>query len=314
MKKIVLSLSLTLALVFASCSTDETPVAPVAEQAIEKTDVPVVLTQPSSSNTDKSIKRNDIPASVAVVKLKAVFNPFPSYFVQDQWNVVADNASGTEENIILKDIAVGSNTFTLTTETTATKKFELVTASGDADARITLLKKNVPYALYDGTLVKNIVKTGNIVTITATTPHGRLLTVFQLENNGVYKNVITNQNEKFAAQITAKIVNASGTVLATNNGPKIDNNGLASFEWSNELSVAGNKVVYTVDVTPYPNNNDNQHTIYTVEQAIKASTSISCIYTVGKDKVPSPVADESKIVFAFQKWIEENCPDYPNCK
>lgn len=301
---------LAIALSAVACSTED---AATNNQSIAKTDVAFLLRNPSSSSeTGKSIKQNDIPASVAVVKLKAVHSS--GYEVKDQWNVVPNNTVGAEDNFILKDVGVGNNTFYLTTETTAKKQFELVGVNGNPETVITNLKKNVPYALYDAVLSKLMAQTGNLVNINATTPHGRLLTVFQLEDNGTYFEKLTNKNEKFAATIKAEVKDASGKVLATNNGPKINGSGLASFEWSNELSVAGNKVVYTIEVVPYPNNNDNLKTTYTIEQAIKASTSISCIYTVGKDKAPKQTIDESKIVFAWQKWVEENCPDYPNCK
>lgn len=302
MKKILLSLSIVCLL--ASCSTDETP---VKEQSIQKTDVALLVKQPTADGTTgKNVKRGDIPTSVSNIKVKATYNGTPAYAKEDNWNIVPNSTAGADENFILSDVAVGNNTFVASTETTAVKYFELVTASGDADDRISLLKTHIPYVLYTGTKTQDILQTANVVNIPMTTVYGRILTVFQLDNS-------SNFSSNYAATITAKVYNSAGALLATNNGPKINGNGLASFEWSNELSVAGNKVVYTVDVTPYPNNNNNLHTIYTVEQAIKASTSISCIYTVTKDKAPSPYTSENKLVFSFQKWVEENCPNYPNC-
>jgi hypothetical protein len=305
MKKILFLLAITFA-TLTSCSTDETP---VAEQAIQKTSVALLVKQPTSegSTTAKDVKRGDIPTSVSNIKVKATYNGTPAYAKEDNWNIVADNTAGASENFILTDVAVGNNTFVASTETTAVKRFELLTASGDADERITLLKTHIPYVLYTGNKTQDIFQTANVVNIPMTTIYGRILTVFLLDDSSNFKN-------NYAATITAKVYNSTGTLLATNNGPKINGSGLASFEWSNELSVLGNKVVYTVDVTPYPNNNNNLHTIYTVEQVIKASTSISCIYTITKDKAPSPYTSENKLVFSFQKWVEENCPDYPNCK
>lgn len=302
MKTNRLVLALGIILLLASCSTDETE---TTQLPIQKTNVALLVKQPTNE-TGKSIKRGDIPASVSVIKVKAVYNSTPAYAKEDQWNIVANNTAGADENFILTDVAVGNNTFTASTETTAVKYFELVTASGSAEDRLTSLKTHIPYVLYTGNKTQDILQTNNVVSINMTTVYGRLLTVFQLDSDSGFKN-------NYAATITAKIYNSTGTLLATNSGPKINGSGLASFEWSNELSVAGNKVVYTVDVTPYPNNNNNLHTIYTVEQLIKASTSISCIYTVSKDKAPSPYTSENKLVFSFQNWVEENCPNYPNC-
>lgn len=289
MKKVIFALLALCAIVFTSCSTEDTA---SPEQAIQKTDVTMIVASPAQ--TAKQVyKDGSIPASVSGINVLTTYNGTPSYAPFTTPFELVTNASA-DKNFTISNVAIGSNTFTATTTTDAAKKYVLAPSSGTASAKITELKANNPYVIYSGTKTQNIFATNNVINIDMTTQHGRILSVFQLEDNSAFKN-------GYEATITAKVdgENSAGTT-------KVQKSGIVYFEWSNEKALAGKKVVYTIDVTPI-NNNNNLHTIYTIEQTIKASTNISCVYTISKDNAPSPYTNENKLTFSFQKWNEEQC-------
>lgn len=286
--------ALVILITLLSCSTEEIN----QSTEIQKTNVAFLVASPSSNNTSsKQVQRGDIPVWVNRLDILAVSG---SYSKSDQFDLVANNANGNiEKNFVLTDVAIGSNVFTATSTTDSAKKYVLAPSNGAAEAKVSELKAHNPYVLYSGTTTKVIAATANIVNIDMTTKHGRIISVFQLENNSNFRN-------GYEASITAKVdgETSAGTT-------KVQKDGIVYFEWSNDKSLDGKKVVFTVDVTPI-NNNNNLHTVYTIEQVIKASTSISCIYTISKENAPSPYTSENKLVFSFQKWNEEVCETCKN--
>ena len=283
-------LTLVLIITLISCSTEE------PNTGIQKTNVAFLVASPSTT-TAKQIQRGDIPVWVNRIDVTAVSG---SYTKSDQFDLVASNANSNIEKIFtLNAVAIGNNVFTATSTTDSAKKYVLAPSSGTTEAKITELKSHNPYVLYSGTTTKVIAPTANVVNIDMTTKHGRILSVFQLENNTAFKN-------SYEASITATVDGeaSAGTT-------KVQQSGIVYFEWSNDKSLEGKKVVYKVDVTPI-NNPNNLHTIYYCEQVIKASTSISCIYTISKENAPSPYTSENKLVFSFQKWNETECETCKN--
>lgn len=285
MKKVILSLVLLASM--TACSTDDT------QTPIQKTDVTFIVAS-SSNVTGKQVDKGNIPVWVNRIDISAVSG---SYTKTEQFDLVTNNPN-VEKNFILNDVAIGSNVFTATTTTDSAKKFVLAPSNGTAEAKIAELKAHNPYVLYSGTKTQAINPTANVINIDMTTKHGRILSVFQLENNSAFKS-------GYEATITAKV---DGVTAGTT---KVQQSGIVCFEWSDDKALEGKKVIYTIDVSPI-NNNNNLHTIYTCEQTIKASTSISCIYTINKENAPSPYTSENKLVFSFQKWNEENCESCKN--
>lgn len=281
---------LAIALTVLSCTSDDTS----TQDLVAKTDVAILVASPGAKLSSKQVfKDGSIPASVNRIDVVTTYNGTPAYApFTTQFDLVS--LPSADKNFIINQVGIGSNTFTATTTTDAAKKYVLAPDSKTAAAKILELKANNPYVLYSGTKTQTIVATNNIINIDMTTQHGRILSVFQLEDNVAFKN-------GYEASITAKV---DGEISAGTT--KVQNNGIVYFEWSNDKALAGKKVVYTIDVTPI-NNNNNLHTIYTVEQTIKASTNISCIYTISKDNAPSPYTNENKLTFSFQKWNEEIC-------
>lgn len=277
--KVILTLLIAIAFICLSCSPEE----PSTE--IQKTNVAFLVASPATT-TSKQVQRGDIPVWVNRIDITAVSG---SYSKADQFDLVTNNPnSNIEKNFILNDVAIGNNVFTATSTTDSAKKYVLAPSNGTAEAKITELKAHNPYVLYSGTATKLIAQTANVVNIDMTTKHVRILSVLQLENNTAFKN-------GYEASITATVdgEQSAGTT-------KVQKDGIVYFEWSNDKSLEGKKVTFKIDVTPI-NNNNNLHTIYSIEQVIKASTSISCIYTISKDNAPSPYTSENKLVFSFQE-------------
>lgn len=294
MKKLIVLLFAVMAMITVSCTSDQDN---QYTTGLQKTSVAFIVTSPKSDNTtSKQVQRGDIPVWVNRIDVVATLNGGSVYSTPGQFDLVPNSATSTIEKIFtIENVAIGNNTFTATTTTDSAQKYVLAPSSGTAGDKIIELKSHNPYVLYTGNKTQNIALSANVINLDMTTQYGRILSVFKLEDNAIFKS-------GYEATITAKVdgVSAGST--------KVQQSGIVYFEWSNDISLDGKKVIYTVDVTPINNNND-LHTIYTIEQVIKASTSISCIYTINKDKAPSPYTNENKLVFSFQKWNEETCSD-----
>ena len=286
---------------FTSCSSDD---ASTTDQGIQKTNVAFVIDQPTTSTTSKQIKRGDIPVWVNTIKITATSNVFGGYSVND--NYTFDEQHG-ENYIGLDNVAVGSNTFVGTTTTDSSQFYQLTnytvnsgTAKEKFETALANIKSNNPYVLYNGTVTSNVATSGtNIITIPMTTLNGRLLAVFQaddfLKTNG------------YQAKITASVPGLT-SLTATTKG-----NELVTFKWSDVSSVNDKVVSYKVEISSI-NNQDVILETYKFEQAVIASKSISCFYTIGFDKVvPTfPIGGGvNNITLNFQEWKDEHCATCP---
>lgn len=296
MKKIVMILAIALATF--SCSTED-----AATQVQAKTvDVALNVTgETTSSTTSKNVNRNNIPAPVKIIKVSSTQGGVTKNY--EDFNIVT---SGGDTNFVLKDVPTGISNFTAVTES-YDQALTLAPEGGNAEAIIERYKAKVPYVIYNGILLnKNILGTGiNILNLNMTTQHGRIVTVFQLDDDSTLKS-------KYRYSIKAELVSSTGTALESKNADRIEGDQKVYFEWSNINSIAGAKVKYTVEVAE--KQDDSNKKSYVVEQTIKASTSTHCIYTITKDKAPEPKVVDQTITFTWQQWNNENCPDYPNCK
>lgn len=293
-KAIILSMAL---LSLVACSTDETQ---EPGNSIQKTSVLLNVTQESPSTTAKQVKRGTIYAWVNSISLNAK-NDATNTNVSELFNLVPNSQTGADSAFSIDNVLVGATTFTATSTTDSAQKYVLAPTSGTTTSVLAGLKANNPYVLYTSPEVKQVISgtAANTVTIPMNTKNGRILSVFQLEDNTAFRN-------GFKATVTAK---ADGESI-TGSAP-VQNSGIVYFEWSNSKSIGGAKVIYTIDVTPI-NNSNNVHNIYTVEQIIEASTSISCTYIITKDKAPVVSTKIDNLSFSFQKWEEGECTTCKN--
>jgi len=300
MKKILFLLAVFTAL-FTSCSTDDENTSSVKTAS-------VALTTETASVTGKQVKKPaSIPAWVDGFSVKAKSNVYANYEVSD--NYTFDQQNGAT-NIILDNVALGSNTFTASTTTNSAQFYQLTnyTASGNSlDAKflagLNNIKADNPYVIYTG-LVPNANVTDsnvNLVTIPMTTVYGRILSVFQL--NQALKNA--GYQAKVTVTITSPVAGSNSALDATTK-----NDELVTFKWSNLKSVAGAKVTYKVEVSKI----NSQSTIvktYTLTQDILASKSISCYYTITDDGIVLKNPNQG-LSLSFQDWEEVNCNDCNN--
>lgn len=290
MKKLLLFSSIILLCI--SCSDDST-----RETAVPTTNVVFNIDQPSTGTTAKQIKRNNIPVWVKSIYIKAASNVFGTYFIDDNYTFDQQNGAAF---ITLDKVAVGSNTFTASTDTDSPKFYQLTnyTTSGTIAQRFAAALDNIdnenPYVLYNGSTTSSIASNGsNAVNIPMTTLNGRILTVFQ----------VSDELRTFGlqAKITASVQGLSSQTAITKG------NELVTFKWSDENSVKDKEVTYKVEVSSI----NNQSTIlktYTVSQKVLASTSLSCFYTVNADGI-TLTRNDVKITLNFQDWVNAQCTD-----
>jgi hypothetical protein len=252
MKKILFLFLAVIGLSLTSCSTDE-PIGGT-ETSIKKTSV-AFTTETPSSTTGKQVKKpTSIPEWVNGFKVTATSKVYTNPLYSSFADFTFDQQNGAD-NIILDNVAVGANTFTAVTTTDSPQFYQLTsnTYSGNnaetrfdnAYAGISLEGgKSKPYLLYTGTIDKTISETTvNIVNIPMTSKYGRVLSVFQLSE--------TLKNKEAYATVVVNVTSPTGAVqslTATTRG-----NELVTFKFSNEFSVAGANVTYTV--TLYNKNN-----------------------------------------------------------
>lgn len=291
MKKIITTISLALVLVFASCSTEEMNTS----DSIQKTSVALSVTQDPTTKTDKNVKRGTIYAWVNSITVVAKNDP-TTYSKTELFNLVPNSQSSGESSFVIDDVAVGATTFTATSTTDSAQKYVLANTTGAATTVLNTLKTNNPYVLYNSPEVKKVISSTvpNVINIPMNTNNGRIISVFQLEDNAQFR-------AGFKASITAK---GDGEVITGTS--TVQSNGLVYFEWSNTKSINNAKVVFTIDVTPI-NNSNNIHNIYTIESKVEASTSYSCVYTITKDKAPVTHVKVDNLTFSFQEFREVTC-------
>lgn len=289
--------TILLALMFLtlfSCSTDDTN----QDDSMKKTSVAFAIDQPSST-TGKQIKRGTIPLWVNSINIKAKSVVYPTYEVQDNFTFDEQNGASL---ITLSDIAIGSNVFTATTTTDSPQFYQLTnytintgTIDQKFDTALDNINNELPYVLYAGTKTETVTETGpNLVQIPMNTNNGRLLSVFQL-------NQLLKDNN-YQAKVTSTYTTDNTTALnAVTKG-----NELVTFKWSNVNSVQGATVTYKIEVSKINNQNVILKT-YSITQDIKASTSISCYYTINEDGIILKKSNEQGITLNFQEWKNEHC-------
>ncbi len=288
MKKVILLL--TFSLLFISCSDNET-----SETVIPKTSAVFTIDQPASSTTGKQIKRNNIPVWVNTISITAASNVFSNYSITTPFTFDQQNGASY---IGIDNVAVGSNLFTASTTTDSPQFYQLTnyTTSGNIDQRFAAALNNInkenPYVLYNGTTTSNIASTGNnVVAIPMNTLNGRLLTVFQVNDE--------LRTFGLQAKITASVAGLQSQTAITKG------NELVTFKWSDVNSVKDKEVVYKVEVSTI----NNQSTIlktYTISQKVVASTSLSCFYTINADGI-TLTRNDVKITLNFQEWVNSHC-------
>lgn len=288
--------TILLALMFLtlfSCSTDDTN----QDDSMKKTSVAFSIDQPPK--TGKQIKRGNIPLWVNSINIKAKSVFYPTYEVQDNFTFDEQNGASL---ITLSDIAIGSNVFTATTTTDSPQFYQLTnytvntgTIDQKFDTALDNINNELPYVLYAGTKTETVTETGpNLVQIPMNTNNGRLLSVFQL-------NQLLKDNN-YQAKVTSTYTTDNTTALnAVTKG-----NELVTFKWSNVNSVQGATVTYKIEVSKINNQNVILKT-YSITQDIKASTSISCYYTINEDGIILKKSNEQGITLNFQEWKNEHC-------
>lgn len=289
--------TILLALMFLtlfSCSTDDTN----QDDSMKKTSVAFSIDQPSTK-TGKQIKRGTIPLWVNSINIKAKSVVYPTYEVQDNFTFDEQNGASL---ITLSDIAIGSNVFTATTTTDSPQFYQLTnytintgTIDQKFDTALDNINNELPYVLYAGTKTETVTETGpNLVQIPMNTNNGRLLSVFQLSQ--------PLKDNNYQAKVTSTYTTGNTTALnAVTKG-----NELVTFKWSNANSVQGATVTYKIEVSKINNQNVILKT-YSITQDIKASTSISCYYTINEDGIILKKSNEQGITLNFQEWKNEHC-------
>lgn len=292
LKSIILGL---LFLTLFSCTSEDNNTG----ENIKKTSVAFSIEQPKT--TAKQIKRGTIPLWVNGITIKAQSTAYPTYSVTD--NFTFDEQNGANA-ITLDNVALGTNSFVASTTTDSPQFYQLTNFTvntGNIDQKFDIALDNIdnekPYVLYNGTANANITEsTVNVVQIPMTTLNGRLLSVFQLNQalkDGGYQAKIT-------ANYTTSPANALNAVTKGNE--------LCTFKWSNTNSVYGATITYKIEISKINNQNTIVKT-YTITQSIKASTSISCYYTINDDGIILKKSTEQGIQLNFQEWKNEVCEE-----
>ena len=297
MKKILTVLA-AVALVFTSCTNDVE--SSTSNASIPKADVVVTATPTSNSPspTGKNVNRGTIYAWVKDINVTATSNVW-NYNTSEIFTLVA---SGGESLFTIKNVAVGANTFNATTTTSSAQVFSMSNTAETGTIQtpvslITTMNGHNPYALYNGSKVATIANaTINSVEIPMTTPHGRIVSTFVLDPNDA--QMLANTNFTVTAQINGQPSNTAITSTKVKNG-------VAYFEWSNEKSIAGATVTYTIkvydDTTPMM-----VLKTYTITVPVQASTSYSCKYVIDRDKV---INNADSLTFTWQEWKNVDCAD-----
>lgn len=280
-------------LTLSACSTDEINM----DDTIQKTSVAFSIEQPTK--TAKQIKRGTIPLWVNSINIKAKSVVYPTYEVQD--NFTFDEQNGYSV-ISLNDVATGGNVFTASTTTDSPQFYQLTNFTANTgnidtkfDAALDNINNELPYVLYTGTKTETVTESSvNLIQIPMTTTNGRLLSVFQL--NQVLKD------GGYQAKVTSTYTLGTNTALnAVTKG-----NELIALKWSNINSVQGAVITYKVEVSKINNQSVILKT-YTISQEVKASTSISCYYTITDEGIILKKSTEQGIQLNFQEWKNETC-------
>jgi hypothetical protein len=290
MKKVFLLLSLSIAMF--SCTTDNVEG--------DKTSITATMIQDAPRTTAKEIKRGSIYAWVKDITLTATNNE-TGHIASELFSLVDNSTAGADAGVFrLDNVAIGVNSIKATSTTNSVGSVSL---TDQADAPKDILSKCIkanPYAVYSSpVLTENIQHTpNNVIKIPMNTDNGRIIGVFSASDAYLLNN--------YKILVTASIVRADNTVSYLGVKQVTAKNSV-QFYWSNELSVQGAKVTYTIAIVSIKTG-AIVNTMYE-SVAVKASTSYSCNYVIN---TPTNLfKDDNKFDFVFQPWKEETCPTCP---
>ena len=301
--------ALTLAAMFVSCK-DQDDVA--QEAAIKTTDVSLLML-PGEAEARGAlpgsvpVKRpstvldfvNDI--TVTATHVGSISNP---YSVSETYTMV-DKGNGNSD-FVLKDVALGKNTFTAFADTYAVDEsdpvqgFHYEFVSGKIKDLMSQMRSAAPHTTFSDAVDVDIFEgINNSVHFEMAPSSGRLMTLIKLSDDMVSK---FNTN---AVKVTATWYDyATNQVGSQELAFTKDNyDEVLKFYWShNELTATGAKVVFDFAIS-----DDNlvvSNQFYT-EFDIITGESLGCILIVDEDSV---VEDVSNFKFNFD-WEEVDCDD-----
>ena len=319
MKKIFITLG-AIALIFTSCTSDDNKQDANAT-APETTSVTFDVTTASSKKlTGKDVTRGSIDAKVKNIKVTATklwtngigqgFN----YEASELYNLVANGTAGADTFFQLNAVAIGTNNFKAETEASGNKIAELKHYDANVvlpldfttfnNGEIARLKAITPYAVYNGEVLNKVIfkpETGTVnnVNFNMTTQNGRINAVFNLDDLLV--------KLEYNATITITRKSANGTVIGVAQTTVLTHEDVASYQWSDDKSVAGAYLEYKIDIRE--NNNPTVLYSYTINDAnttVTGSVSKNCIYIIKKETVLVDLAKSDDITFTWQQWNENN--------
>lgn len=288
------SLLLLITIVLASCTTEYVQSDKVSITA------DVFQNAPSPSPSGKNIKRGTIYAWVKEVTLSAT-NFETGYVASEVFTLVDNNSSNTNSGTFrLDNVAIGQNAIRATSTTSSIGALSFGDNIKSPSQTITDAVKLNPYAVYSTIpLMEDIRRTpNNVIKVPMHTLNGRVIGVFSSSESYVLAN--------YKLEVKADVIKTNGvrvnigtSFITSTNSPK--------FYWSDEESVDGTEVLYTINVIS-KRTNKIEHT-FTESITLKGSTSYSCNYVV---KTSTELfKDDNKFDFVFQKWNEEYCPTCP---
>jgi hypothetical protein len=290
MKKVFLLLSLSIAMF--SCTTDNVEG--------DKTSITATMIQDAPRTTAKEIKRGSIYAWVKDITLTATNNE-TGYVASELFSLVDNSNAGDDAGVFrLDNVAIGVNSIKATS---TTNSFGSVSFTDQTDAPKDILSKCIkanPYAVYSSpVLTENIQHTpNNVIKVPMNTNNGRIIGVFSASDVYLLKN--------YKIMVSASIINLDNTVSILGTKQVTATNS-AQFYWSDESSVQGAKVRYSIAIVSIKTGVviNTMHE----EVSVKASTSYSCNYVIN---TPTNLfKDDNKFDFVFQPWKEETCPTCP---
>ena len=335
MKKFLIALVVLMISVMGllvSCNKDDEPIKQTnvnPNATVEETTSVAFNISTPSKTTAKDVKRGTISVRVKNIYLAAVkvitglpnltYLPIPNgtpiYFTDDTFNLVPDNTANAQDYFSLDKVAIGTNNFLAATEAAGPEVFSFTTtqygpwtstaaSNTAAIAKLNVLKAVIPYTIYGGSVLNKVITKpdagiANNVSIPMSTAHGRISSVFNLEDLLV--------KLEYNATIKAEAIKPNGQVISSQT-VVINGGDIAAFQWSNLVSLDGCKVKYTIVIRE--NGNATPLYTYDIDDAntkIDASISKSCHYIIDKTKVLVDLNESDDITFTWQPWEETEC-------
>jgi hypothetical protein len=308
-----------------SCTDNGDDKSPAADtSAIETTTVAFNVTTPKPVSTGRSVVRGTIDTKVSAIHLQAVkvWTPganvpgFPNYEVQGEFELVPNGTVGALPGFDLQKVAIGTNNFYATTSAAGVPTFKVDldnhpwTTNTDEDVyannKLNTYKAILPFALYSGEVLNKVIfkpeaqnNLGNNVTFNMTTQNGRITSAITLDDYLVQL--------EYRLKVIIRVYDAQNN-LVDELAPATQMKGgdVLLFQWSNAKSVAGAKVVYTVEIKELGQLQTISAPLYTYsfEDTVVASTSKNTHYTIGREKAMVSLNGVDDFTFNIPEWIE----------